>query len=139
MYLSPNMRIKFYFSLIVAFLVISANYYAGIFNVFWTFPWFDIPMHIFGGFMVGLFAQSGIDYLNDVRVNRYRFILVVLSAFVVGAMWEVVEFYMGLTGGLSGLSRLDTIKDMVDDLFGSIISIGIWKFLFNNIKSNDKK
>lgn len=128
------MRIKFYFALFVAFLIIAINHYAGLYDVYWLLPWFDIPMHILGGFMVGLFAQVGIDHLNHKKFDKRRVPLVLLSALVVGVVWEFVEWYMGVTGGLSIISRVDTIKDIFNDLLGSVISLWVWKFLFNNMK-----
>lgn len=128
------MRIKFYFALFVAFLIIAINHYAGLYDAYWLLPWFDIPMHILGGFMVGLFAQVGIDLLNHKKFDKRRVPLVLLAAFIVGIVWEFVEWYMGLTGGLAIISRVDTIKDMFNDLLGSVISLWVWKFLFNNTK-----
>ena len=127
------MRIRLYLSLFVAFCIISVNYYAGAFNVYWLFPWFDIPMHMAGGFMVGLFAQTGIDLIPKIRQKRY--LLVFLAVLFVGVVWEIVEFYFGLTDGLGSMSRFDTIKDIIDDIIGGALSIWFWSFLFNKNKN----
>lgn len=144
------MRIRLYFSLFVAFLIIAVNYYAGIFDVFWLFPWFDIPMHILGGLMVGLFVQTGIDYLihtkKDVGIGKKplvsnssiikrRILIIFTLVFAVGFIWEFTEWYLGITDGLGPISRLDTIKDMIDDIIGGALSIWFWKFLFNKTKN----
>ena len=132
------MRIKFYFSLFIAFLIIIVNYYANFYQVYWIFPWFDIPMHILGGVMVGLFAQTAMDHLDRHKINKKRFILAIGSAFIVGFIWELVELHFGVTDFLGPNSRLDTLKDLMDDIIGGGLSIWLWGFLFNKTKIYDK-
>ncbi len=141
------MRIRFYLSLFVAFLIILVNYYAGLYNVYWLFRWFDIPMHILGGLMVGLFTQTGIDYLVHFKkredaliglnsiVYRRRFSIIFIFVLAVGVAWEFAEWYFGITDGLGSISRLDTIKDVIDDIIGGALSIWFWKYLFNKTKN----
>lgn len=135
------MRIKFYLSLFVAFLIITVNYYADYYQVYWLLPWFDIPMHISGGFMVGLFAQTSLDHAIETDIftvivdylglHKRRILYVMLSVIAVGVAWEFVEWYLGLTDGLGPISRLDTIKDVIDDIIGGVLSIWFWSFVFN--------
>ncbi|MEI6042043.1 MAG: hypothetical protein WCQ00_00545 [bacterium] len=132
------MRTKFYFSLFVAFFIITVNYYANFYQVYWLFPWFDIPMHILGGIMVGLFVQTGIEHFNNRKINKNRVLLVFLGAIAVGVFWECVEWYFRITDGLGPLSRIDTIKDVIDDIIGGALSIWFWRFLFNKTKIQQK-
>ena len=127
----PTIRFKFYFSLLVAFLIIIVNYCAGIYQVYWMLPWFDIPMHISGGLMVGLFAATGLDYIH---INKRRSLYIILAVIAVGVVWEFVECYFGITDGLGPISRLDTIKDVIDDIIGGVLSIWFWNFVFNKTK-----
>ncbi len=127
----PTIRFKFYFSLLVAFLIIIVNYFAGIYQVYWMLPWFDIPMHISGGLMVGLFAQTGLDYIH---INKSRLLYIILAVIAVGLVWELVECYLRLTDGFGPISRLDTIKDIIDDIIGGVLSIWFWNFVFNKTK-----
>ncbi|MEI6553484.1 MAG: hypothetical protein WCO09_02850 [bacterium] len=145
------MRTKFYFSLFVAFIIIIVNYYANYYQVYWLFPWFDIPMHISGGFMVALFAQTGIDHLlktgvcvhivDYIKLNKRRIIWTLLSVVAVGVFWEFVEWFLGVTDGLGPISRLDTIKDVFDDIIGGVLGVWFWNSLFNKkyTKINDKQ
>ena len=96
-------------------------------------------MHILGGIMVGMFAQTGIDYLNHHKVHKKRFILTALSVLAVGVIWECVEWYLGVTDGLGPISRLDTIKDLIDDIIGGTLSVWVWGFLFNTKTINNDK
>ena len=137
------MRTKLYFSLFIAFCIIIVNYYAEIYQVYWLFSWFDIPMHIMGGFMVGSFAQTGLDYLRSSNlINKNRTILIASAVIFVGVVWEMVEWRAGITDGLGPISRLDTIKDVIDDIIGGALSIWFWRFMFNKkntkIQINDK-
>ena len=94
-------------------------------------PWFDIPMHISGGLMVGLFAQTGLDYIH---INKSRLLYIILAVIAVGLVWELVECYLRLTDGFGPISRLDTIKDIIDDIIGGVLSIWFWNFVFNKTK-----
>lgn len=96
-------------------------------------------MHILGGFMVGLFIQTAMDHIDHAKVNKRRFFIAVLSALAVGIVWEITEVYFGLTAGLSPTSRLDTIKDIIDDIIGGALSVWFWGSLFNNTKIHDKQ
>jgi hypothetical protein len=115
------------------------NHFANFYQIYWLLPWFDVPVHIAGGFMVGLFAQTGLDYLN-IRKNRILFIS--LFVILVGVGWELVEWYLGNTDGLGPLSKINTIKDIIDDIIGGVLSIWFWHFIFNktkNTKIHDKQ
>jgi len=145
------MRTKFYFSLFVAFVIIIVNYYANYYQIYWLLPWFDIPMHIAGGFMVGLFTQTAIDHATStdyfIRLAEYmglhtsKVFYTLLAVLIVGVAWEFAECYLGLTDGLGPISRIDTIKDVIDDIIGGTLSIWFWNFLFNktNVKIHDKQ
>lgn len=134
-------RFKLYFSIITAALIIAINYYATKFNVYWILKWFDIPMHILGGMMVGFFGLTALDYLTDYlkaptfaidersSINKMKCLWVMGFVLLVGVVWEIVEMSFGL-GGLSSAYRLNTIKDIFDDLLGGALSIIIWRFLF---------
>ena len=145
------MRTKLYFSLFVAFVIIVVNYYANFYQIYWLFPWFDIPMHISGGFMVALFAQTSMDYfietnylsrvVNFLNFNKKRIFWTMFSVILVGVVWEGVEWFFGVTDGLGPISRLDTIKDVIDDIIGGVLGIWFWNSLFNKkyTKINDKQ
>ena len=133
------MRVKIYFSLFVACLIVIINYYASFYQFYWILPWFDIPMHILGGFVIALFTQVCMDHFNHHKVNKNRVSFAILSAFIVGIIWEFTEWHLGITTGLSPASRLDTIKDVIDDIIGGALSVWIWNFLFNKNKINANK
>lgn len=112
------------------------NHFANIYQIYWLLPWFDVPMHIAGGFMVGLFAQTGLDYFN---INKKRSLYAILFVIFIGVVWEFVEWYLGVTNGLGLASRLNTIKDVIDDIIGGALSIWFWSFIFNKTKIHDKQ
>lgn len=105
-------------------------------------------MHVLGGLMAGLFAQYGLDYLKEKKYGLYtnlkgnRYFLIILFVVIVGVVWEIAEWYLGLTDGLGPLSRFDTIKDIINDIIGGALAIWFWIFLFNKktiTKIHDKK
>ena len=63
------------------------------------------------------------------------------SVILVGVVWEGVEWFFGVTDGLGPISRLDTIKDVIDDIIGGVLGIWFWNSLFNKkyTKINDKQ
>ena len=123
------LRAKLYFSLITAAVIIIVNHYAVQYNAYDIFNWFDIPMHIAGGIMVGFFGYTIIDFVNKDYSNNRKKRFVLLFVLGVGVIWEFIETLYGV-GGLSVEYRLNTIKDIFDDVLGGGLSILIWNFLF---------
>ena len=91
--------------------------------------------------MVALFAQTSMDYfietnylsrvVNFLNFNKKRIFWTMFSVILVGVVWEGVEWFFGVTDGLGPISRLDTIKDVIDDIIGGVLGIWFWNSLFN--------
>jgi len=107
-----------FFSALTAFLhLVALRLY-----LYWTVPWFDIPMHFLGGFVIGLlalylfyvsdWAEFPKDHLGSI------FTMTLGSVLLVGLGWELWELFMGLTDALNDL--VDTFVDLVMDILGGI-------------------
>ena len=89
------------------------------FYLYWTYPWFDIPMHALGGMVVSL------GFLTVSRAHTHghfgKGLAMTLGAvFVVGVAWEVFEFVSVIAGAEPGYVP-DTILDFVMDLAGGCV------------------
>jgi hypothetical protein len=125
------LRRSFLFGLLIAILVthIFATYY----HWYWTIWWLDIPMHLAGGFLIGMLTLL---YVERHRVEHFsrlifleKFFLVLGVAALIGIFWEFYEFFMDvfflkhqLALYLTQLGAVDTMKDLADDLMGALLA-----------------
>lgn len=119
-------RQRFYFALAFAAFVILLHKIAHELYLYWTYKWVDIPMHILGGIMAGLFTFVflRITRLPESTKN------VLIGVMIVGVGWEVLELLYKVDA-LSTRYWIDTVKDLIDDTIGGLISIYIWKKIPN--------
>lgn len=111
--------------------------------------WLDIPMHILGGAWVAfiffyLFFYKEKILKTDISFAQL-FILTISFVAFVGIMWEVweylVSYYFSVNYSLPNYYEMsyhgqtavfNTIKDLINDLFGGLIATTI--FYFTNRK-----
>lgn len=89
---------------------------------YWYFSiwWFDMPMHLLGGFWVGLFF---IWFLEPKDLSFSTIIKIILGVLLVGVAWEMFEVIVNKTIIQNPFNTLDTISDVCFDLAGAFISI----------------
>jgi hypothetical protein len=111
---------------ILIIVITIVHLIATYFYLYWTFPWFDIMMHFLGGLWVGSTAVwyiyfSGYFYKNNsLTTSKTRIFLVsIISALIVGVLWEVFEFYVG---AVDPDYIADTILDLIMDTLGGIVA-----------------
>ncbi len=124
MFTKPLIKEIFFLSIIVAFF----HYTALTLYLYWTVSWFDILMHLMGGFLMGLIVVSiFIQFLKPeiLKHKRAVVILVLSSVLVIGLGWELWELFLGFTDVVS--DKLDTIIDIVMDFIG-----GYFALLYSN-------
>lgn len=92
--------------------------------------WLDIPVHVLGGFWVGLFAlvsyYAGPWPVPKERSNFFVFSVSIAAVLSVGLLWEVYEFAVDHAVGDSGGGLADTLMDLVDDLLGALLAAWIF-------------
>ena len=97
-------------------------------NFYHTFPFWDLMLHTFNGFMFAAFGFSLVDILNRGKANRHEMSPVFLAfvafcfSMTIGVMWEFIEF---------GIDSL-LLKDMQKDFLVS----NIYSVTFDPEKSN---
>lgn len=83
---------------------------------------FYMPFHFTGGVLTFLFLNSFIKNL----------VLSVLFVFIVGVLWEIYEWLRWkyfLKEKMYKPEKGDTLNDLVLDIVGAIVGLGIWKLL----------
>lgn len=122
MFKRPLLKEIFFLSIIIAAL----HYIALTLFFYWTVSWFDIFMHLLGGFIIGLIAIFIL--LNNFRIGiledkKVTLILVLSFVLIIGLGWELWELFFGLTNILE--DKLDTVIDLIMDFIG-----GYFAFLY---------
>ncbi len=108
------------------------------FELYSTYPWFDIPMHFWGGTLIALGSATGLFARVFRRAPRSLFESSVL-VLVVGVAWEVFEWYAGIAGVVTYLATIipdyhtlwviDTCKDLILDLAGGAVGYAVARSL----------
>lgn len=94
------------------------------FNIYYTFPWFDMLMHFLGG-MIAALVLYVILARFDLRYYRTAasfFIAIVVMTFLVGLFWEVAEYVVNYYLPTYAFDPIDTTIDLVADTCGAALS-----------------
>ncbi len=111
------------FALIV--LIALLHYLALDRAYYWTIAWYDIMMHFLGGLWVAL---ATIWILRTERLSFFKkcsWKSVLVAVLVIGVLWEVYEVVFGLTFISDPEYWGDTTLDLIMDLVGGALGIGV--------------
>lgn len=114
------MRTRLY--LLAALLAIAAaatHALAIHYSLYWSFSWFDFPVHVLASGMVGIIAYLVVSWTLSHRFAPYA-ALVLLAC--VGISWEVFEYLTGAAIVEPGFA-LDTFIDAGANLLGGLSGI----------------
>jgi len=109
-------------SLIAVCITAALHWYGVEMSFYWTIWWWDIVTHFFGGLTVGLWAAA--VGIRTGLSRRHTAELMIALILCVGVSWELWEALEHLSGG-----KLDTLKDVVDDVLGTDAAWLIYKLL----------
>ena len=114
----------FLLGVLVAIFVLGVNAFAEYFHIYYLYHWFDIPMHISGGFAVGLIAIAllRVIYVGVAYEKKIQFVFMLALTILVGIAWEAFETYFKTSVMYGGNYWFDTIKDLLMDTLGGILS-----------------
>jgi hypothetical protein len=95
------------------------------------YSWYDIMMHILTGAGIALSAYWFIETVKKDKAQNNLW-LIILITFVAGVIWEVLEAKYGIAGFHFGTTKywIDTVKDMADDMLGSLAVYIIFRKYF---------
>ncbi len=87
-------------------------------NLYYELPWLDIPMHIWGGFLIGLLITAVSFYNKTFKSKQFFFITI----FLVMVVWEVYEYQRGVIVYDGLFDYFDTLKDLVFGFLGGYVA-----------------
>jgi len=139
LYTMKNLLQKDLFVLIFLLFIGVVNFLAMTYSWYWTFRWFDIPMHFLGGCWIAvlffwLFNKKLNQKYREILEGNFLISLILCLGFVslVGVLWELFEFSLDhfilaknsilIQGDLT-----DTIKDLFMDLAGGFTIVFFYK------------
>ncbi len=114
----------FFAATVCLFLLLFLNQVATSLYLYAEYPLIDVPMHFLGGFSVGL-ASTGLlrmFYRSERFVRSPQFLYIMIMTISVGVLWEYVEYYYDVSVAFGGNFWFDTIKDLLMDTLGGILS-----------------
>lgn len=108
---------------LIAFLYLYLGLREGfVFTVFW----YDILLHILGGFWSAL-AIAWFFSVFGVRLSFFQLFSLVL---LIGISWEAFEYIFGIGGSNFMSYEVDTVKDTINDLIGGVLGAALVRKLF---------
>ncbi len=128
---------KFLHAFFAIFIVLLFHLILLVTHGYDTLNQIDIPMHLLGGFAVGILGlaihhQVSTKHHNSASPWWYHFMFVIGFAMLIGVLWEFYEFFLDRTVNFwyhlptSQVSLGDTMKDLLDDGIGA--SVAFWLF-----------
>lgn len=130
-----SVRMPYAFQILAVVFVFAALYLGSMQQFYVMFPWWDSILHFSSGLLLGILGFMLIYLLNeDHRIDLsvkplFMAVFAFTFALALGALWEIVEFLMDVTLGMtmqtptpgdpSGLT--DTMIDLILDGTGGLI------------------
>src|SRR3989344_4635970 len=122
---------KIFIASFIVLIIVAVSNYAGIkYGLYWTYRWFDIPVHALGGLWVSLLFLSAYPYLQkvsnklDSRKVLQSLLIVILAVTI---SWEIFELAIGSVFPGQGLTYwIDTITDIINAFIGSIVGYAFY-------------
>lgn len=116
------MNRRLFFITLFSFLLMAAlEIIAAVYGLFFYWWWFDIPMHFLGGFFAGGFSLWVLlTFFKKIQGERDIFLATFFGALLIGALWELFEYFTGLTFVVYGTYVFDTVKDLLMDGLGTL-------------------
>lgn len=111
---------RFIPGIVCAVLFILIHLIALYFHFYWTVWWFDIGMHVFGGFIAAYLLVN--LFCKDVSSRRHIFWIALCGSLLIGVIWEVYEYATGMTFAASDTYVLDTFSDLLSDICGGLLA-----------------
>lgn len=112
------MAIFFNVSALVMTVLLGGLFWYGIEeSLFWYYNWYDIPLHLLGGVVMGLWGAAVATRLRLSVAHAFVFISAV--ALFGSVAWEVMEYVSGLTIFEPGFTQ-DTALDIVCGVVGAL-------------------
>ncbi len=123
--------ISFIPSFFVASLI-AILHFAGVkYEWYSTFIWYDVLLHVLGGFWVGYTVCY--LWLRNMRANSNNlFWIALVGVLVIGIGWEIFEFIFNIADPYGAIPYMvDTVKDIIMDVCGALLA---WGYIAKKIR-----
>ena len=119
-----------WFLVVLIFTIAVIDAMALRYHLFYTYRWFDIPLHLLGGLWVSLsilwyyfiFRQGK----AQIQEEREMFIFALSGTFAVALAWELFEYTVNAYIVLDKYDMIDTFKDLSMGMIGATIGARIF-------------
>lgn len=131
------MSYRFHTSVILgaSAIVFFTNFFATKAYLYWYIWWFDIMMHFVSGIIVGYFGMfiATLIWKKSLQLSQRKklllFVVALLTSLLIGMIWEILEYSMGLIQNTPELV-FDTVSDLIDDVSGGILAWALANRIF---------
>jgi hypothetical protein len=119
---------RIFFIATIFFAILAVMHYVGTtFHIYYSYKWFDIPVHIVAGIWISLTVFWLLPYVTkDYSIKNYRIksILVgLISVLGLSLVWEISELARGLTSMSDKVFWADTSGDFLSAIIGFVIGL----------------
>ena len=122
------MKVRLRHIVVVGFLLAFAQFLIAYMNWYEVYPWADIPMHIFGGFVVGLMWVWVLQVWKK-PVGKVEIMSILGFVLLGGLAWELFEiFCWKFLSHYLDFARayvpdvVDLTADLVNDTIGGLLA-----------------
>lgn len=108
---------------IFSVIILVVHAYADTHALYFAYKWLDIPMHLFGGFVVALLGVCLYSLYGKKLTRDFFWTLIILFVLVIGSFWEIFELSMSVMYHVQTMDLTniyDTISDLINDTIGAI-------------------
>ena len=110
------------YSILLAVTFLISEFIFNPSKLYFEIKWFDIIMHILGGFLLTGFVYN-VSYINKILNKNKMFLILFALVLFIGILWEISEYIRDIYGNNVWGGWIDTIKDLIDDSIGVLIYI----------------
>lgn len=100
-------------------------------DLFYFYPWIDIPFHVTGGFILTLLCVLVYllrhSELEQVKLGNLAYPSL-WGMMMIGVIWEYYEYFFNLQD-TRGNVAVDTLADLGNDFIGGLIALGLVYYL----------
>lgn len=113
----------YFLTAILSIVILVVHAYADANSLYFVYKWLDIPMHLFGGFVVALLGVCICSLYNQKIEKTIFWALILLFVLVIGSFWEIFELSMSVLYHVQTMDLTniyDTVSDLINDTIGAI-------------------
>jgi hypothetical protein len=115
-------------------LVLVIHNFATLLGTYYSWLWFDSPMHFIGGMSIAFSTHHYLRQDANTKTTAFTYLVLIVGSAAMAAIgWELLEFTLD---SLVGTSTQPSIRDTLKDLFigtaaAAVIALGLAGFKQN--------